>query len=75
MRDRSTNAYLSLIGANFVAKYLGPGTEAKRIKGMVGVYERDGGLFRKGNPNIIVRSKIMAIQSGQIGSASCRARM
>ncbi|MDR3639006.1 MAG: flotillin-like protein FloA [Isosphaeraceae bacterium] len=57
-------AFLVLIACIFFAKYFNLWIQAKMTEANVGIFELVGMSFRKVNPNIIVRSKIMAIQSG-----------
>ena len=57
-------AFLVLIACIFFAKYFNLWIQAKMTEANVGIFELVGMSFRKVNPNIIVRSKIMAIQAG-----------
>lgn len=57
-------ALFSLIACIFFAKYFNLWIQAKMTDANVGILELVGMSFRKVNPNIIVRSKIMAIQAG-----------
>src|SRR5277367_1098775 len=53
-----------LIAFIFFAKYFNLWIQAKMTEANVGILELVGMSFRKVNPNIIVRSKIMAFQAG-----------
>ncbi len=57
-------AFFMLMAFIFFAKYFNLWIQAKMTDANVGIFELVGMSFRKVNPNIIVRSKIMAIQSG-----------
>ena len=57
-------ALVSLFAFIFFAKYFNLWIQAKMTHANVGIFELIGMSFRKVNPNIIVRSKIMAIQAG-----------
>src|SRR5580700_11402734 len=54
----------SVIVSIFFAKYFNLWIQAKMTEANVGILELVGMSFRKVNPNIIVRSKIMAFQAG-----------
>jgi len=54
----------SLFVSIFFAKYFNLWIQAKMTEANVGILELVGMSFRKVNPNIIVRSKIMAFQAG-----------
>jgi uncharacterized protein YqfA (UPF0365 family) len=54
----------SLVASIFFAKYFALWIQAKMTDASVGIFELVAMSFRKVNPNIIVRSKIMAYQSG-----------
>ena len=53
-------ALFSLVACIFFAKYFNLWIQAKMTDANVGILELVGMSFRKVNPNIIVRSKIMA---------------
>ena len=55
---------VALIASIFFAKYFNLWIQAKMTDANVGIFELVGMSFRKVNPNIIVRSKIMAYQAG-----------
>src|SRR3954465_10429372 len=57
-------ALFALIACIFFAKYFNLWIQAKMTEANVGLLELVGMTFRKVNPQIIVRSKIMAIQAG-----------
>jgi uncharacterized protein YqfA (UPF0365 family) len=57
-------AGFSLIACIFFAKYFNLWIQAKMTDAHVGILDLVGMSFRKVNPNIIVRSKIMAYQAG-----------
>jgi len=57
-------ALFSLFVSIFFAKYFTLWIQAKMTEANVGIFELVGMSFRKVNPNIIVRSKIMAYQAG-----------
>ena len=57
-------ALVALIACIFFAKYFNLWIQAKMTEANVGILELVGMSFRKVNPNIIVRSKIMAYQAG-----------
>src|SRR3954462_11637637 len=57
-------AMFSLVACIFFAKYFNLWIQAKMTGANVGIFELVGMSFRKVNPNIIVRSKIMAYQAG-----------
>src|SRR5207237_6375897 len=57
-------ALFSLVACIFFAKYFNLWIQAKMTDANVGILELVGMSFRKVNPNIIVRSKIMAFQAG-----------
>src|SRR5215210_2974443 len=57
-------ALFSLVACIFFAKYFNLWIQAKMTGANVGILELVGMSFRKVNPNIMVRSKIMAIQAG-----------
>src|SRR4051794_34137367 len=57
-------AMFSLVACIFFAKYFNLWIQAKMTGANVGIFELVGMSFRKVNPNIIVRSKIMAFQAG-----------
>ncbi len=57
-------ALFSLVACIFFAKYFNLWIQAKMTDSNVGILELVGMSFRKVNPNIIVRSKIMAFQAG-----------
>jgi uncharacterized protein YqfA (UPF0365 family) len=54
----------SLVASIFFAKYFALWIQAKMTDASVGILQLVAMSFRKVNPNIIVRSKIMAYQSG-----------
>src|SRR5512135_2257393 len=54
----------ALVACIFFAKYFNLWIQAKLTDANVRIFELVGMSFRKVNPNIIVRSKIMAIQAG-----------
>ena len=54
----------ALVACIFFAKYFNLWIQAKMTGSNVGILELVGMSFRKVNPNIIVRSKIMAYQAG-----------
>src|SRR5450631_2306364 len=54
----------SLVVSIFFAKYFNLWIQAKSTEANVSILELVGMTFRKVNPNIIVRSKIMAYQAG-----------
>src|SRR5258708_39115243 len=56
--------FFALIASIFLAKYFNLWIQAKMTEANVGIFELVGMSFRKVNPNIIVRSKIMAFQAG-----------
>src|SRR3974390_1747300 len=55
---------LSLIASIFFAKYFTLWIQAKMTDANIGLFDLAFMSFRKVNPNIIVRSKIMAHQAG-----------
>ena len=55
---------IALIACIFLAKYFNLWIQAKMTQANVSILELVGMSFRKVNPNIIVRSKIMAFQAG-----------
>ena len=57
-------ALFSLVACIFFAKYFNLWIQAKMTGANVGIFELVGMSLRKVNPNIMVRSKIMAIQAG-----------
>src|SRR3954451_5911372 len=57
-------ALFALFAFIFFAKYFNLWIQAKMTEANVGILELVGMSFRKVNPNIIVRSKIMAFQAG-----------
>ncbi len=57
-------ALFSLVACIFFAKYFNLWIQAKMTGANVGILELVGMSLRKVNPNIMVRSKIMAIQAG-----------
>ena len=57
-------AGFSLMACIFFAKYFNLWIQAKMTDAHVGILDLVGMSFRKVNPNIIVRSKIMAYQAG-----------
>jgi len=57
-------AMVALFACIFFAKYFNLWIQAKMTEANVGIFELVGMSFRKVNPNIIVRSKIMAFQAG-----------
>src|ERR687886_1151266 len=57
-------ALFSLVACIFFAKYFNLWIPAKMTEANVGILDLVGMSFRKVNPNIIVRSKIMAVQAG-----------
>jgi uncharacterized protein YqfA (UPF0365 family) len=57
-------ALISIMACIFFAKYFNLWIQAKMTDANVGILELVGMSFRKVNPNIIVRSKIMAYQAG-----------
>ena len=56
--------FFALIASIFLAKYFNLWIQAKMTLANVTIWELVGMSFRKVNPNIIVRSKIMAYQAG-----------
>ncbi len=54
----------ALIVSIFLAKYFKLWIQAKMTQANVTIWELVGMSFRKVNPNIMVRSKIMAFQAG-----------
>src|SRR3954453_4335695 len=58
---------VSLVVCIFFAKYFNLWIQAKMTDANVSIIELVGMSFRKVNPNIIVRSKIMAYQAGLSG--------
>ena len=57
-------ALIALMLFIFLAKYFNLWIQAKMTQASVSIWDLIGMTFRKVNPNIIVRSKIMAYQSG-----------
>ena len=57
-------ALFTLVAFIFFAKYFNLWIQAKMTGANVGIFELVGMSLRKVNPNIMVRSKIMAIQAG-----------
>ena len=57
-------ALFALVAFIFFAKYFNLWIQAKMTGANVGIFELVGMSLRKVNPNIMVRSKIMAIQAG-----------
>jgi len=57
-------ALIVLFAFILFAKYFNLWIQAKMTHANVGIFDLIGMSFRKVNPNIIVRSKIMAIQAG-----------
>src|SRR5262249_16771775 len=57
-------AVIGLMFCIFLAKYFNLWIQAKMTQANVSIWDLVGMTFRKVNPNIIVRSKIMAYQSG-----------
>ena len=57
-------AFFALILCIFLAKYFNLWIQARMTEAKVTIWELVGMSFRKVNPNIIVRSKIMAYQAG-----------
>src|SRR5438270_12323041 len=57
-------AMFALVACIFFAKYFNLWIQSKTTGANVGLWDLVGMTFRKVNPNIIVRSKIMAIQAG-----------
>ena len=55
---------IALMACIFLAKYFNLWIQAKMTQANVSIWELVGMSFRKVNPNIIVRSKIMAYQAG-----------
>ncbi len=55
---------IALMFCIFLAKYFNLWVQAKMTQANVSIWDLVGMTFRKVNPNIIVRSKIMAYQSG-----------
>jgi uncharacterized protein YqfA (UPF0365 family) len=55
---------ISLVASIFLAKYFHLWIQAKMTEANIGIFELVAMSFRKVNPNIIVRSKIMAYQAG-----------
>ena len=55
---------IALIFCIFLAKYFNLWIQAKMTQANVSIWDLVGMTFRKVNPNIIVRSKIMAYQAG-----------
>ena len=60
----SAIGFFALIASIFLAKYFNLWIQAKMTLANVTIWELVGMSFRKVNPNIIVRSKIMAYQAG-----------
>ncbi|RUL88354.1 flotillin-like protein FloA [Tautonia sociabilis] len=57
-------AFVSLFAFILFAKYFNLWIQSKTTNANIGLIELIGMTFRKVNPNIIVRSKIMAVQAG-----------
>ena len=55
---------IALMFCIFLAKYFNLWIQAKMTQANVSIWDLVGMTFRKVNPNIIVRSKIMAYQAG-----------